>query len=99
MFFGFFELGATVFGLVMSQNASGISTAPDATPTFRAYGGSSTTLATGTCAAFDALNLNYVYSFSFTASGGFARGGNYQLVVSYEIGSQPKEVTYSFSIY
>lgn len=99
MFIGFFELGATVFGLMVSQNASGISTAPDATPTFRVYGGSATTLATGTCSAFDALNINNVYSFSFTASGGFARGGNYQLVTSYEVGGQPKEVTYSFSIY
>lgn len=99
MFLGFFELGGTVFGLVPVENASGFSTAPDATPTFRVYGGSATPLATGTCAAFDAANLDDVYSFSFSASGGFARGGNYQIVVSYEVGSQPKEVPYTFSIY
>lgn len=98
MFIGFYSLNATAFGLVTAENASGIAVAADALPTFRVYGASETPVSTGTCTAFDAGNLTGVYKFSFTVTGGFSRGSNYQIVVSYDVSSQPRERTFSVAI-
>lgn len=98
MFIGFFNLGSTAFLLCTSENASGVATAADDLPTFRVYGSSATPVATGTTSAFDSGNLTGVYLASFSISGGFARGSNYQVVVSYEVGLQPREKTFTLSI-
>ena len=98
-FIGFFPLNGTAFGYVCSENASAVPSVPDALPTFRVYGSSATPVASGTTSAFDAANLNYVYKFSFNLDGGFARGSNYHVVVSYDIGSQTRERIFCLSVY
>lgn len=98
MFFGSFNIGATAQCLCTVENASGAATVSDALPTFRVYGGSATPVATGTTSAFDTGNLTGVYLVSFTVTGGFARGSNYQVVVSYNVSSQLREKVFSLSI-
>ena len=98
MFFGSFSLGDTARCLCTVENATGVATVSDALPTFRVYGASSTPVATGTSAAFDTGNLTGVYQISFTITGGFARGSNYQVVASYAVSSQLREKVFSLSI-
>lgn len=98
MFIGYWAVGSTAFGLVCSVNATGISTAADALPTFRVYGSTATPVATGTASVFDSPTLTGVYKFSFSVTGGFARGSNYHVVVSYEVGAQPREQAFSLAI-
>lgn len=98
MFLGYFSTGSTAFGLCAVSNATGISVAADALPTFRVYGSTATPVATGTASAFDSPTLTGVYMFSFSVTGGFARGSNYHVVVSYEVGAQPREQVFSLAI-
>jgi hypothetical protein len=55
-------------------------------------------VATGTTSAFDAGSLTGVYLFQFSVSGGFARGSNYNVVVSFDVGGQPREKVFSLVI-
>lgn len=100
MFAGYFPMSGTAWFLVQSENTSDLPTAADALPTFRVYGSDSATpKATGTCTAFDAGNLTGVYKASFSVSGAFARGSNYQVVVSWAVGLQARQKVFGFSVY
>jgi hypothetical protein len=96
--FGYWPVGTTAFALCAVSNASGIAVAADALPTFRVYGSSATPVATGTTSIFDSPTLTGVYLFQFSTASGFARGSNYQVVVSYNVGAQPREQVFSFAI-
>lgn len=100
MYVGYFPLSGTAWLLVQSENASDVPTAADALPTFRVYGSDSQTpKATGTCTAFDSGNLTGVYKASFSVSGAFSRGSNYQVVVSWAVGLQDRQKVFGFSVY
>lgn len=100
MFLGYFPLLGTAWGLVQVESSGGIPVAADDLPTFRVYGSDSQTpKATGTCSEFDSGTLTGVYKVSFTVTGAFSRGSNYQVVVSWQVSSQAREKVFSFSIY
>lgn len=100
MFWGYFPLNGTCFGLCQSEDTGNVPIAADALPTFRVYGGDSPTpKATGTCTAFDSGNLTGVYKASFTVSGAFARGMNYSVVVSWAVSLQARQQVFTFSVY
>lgn len=100
MFWGFFPLSGTAWGLVQVENASGVPASADALPTFRVYGSDSQVpKATGTATAFDTGNLTGCYKVSFSVSGSFARGSNYQVVVSWETSVTERQKVFSLSIY
>lgn len=98
-FIGFWALGATANFLAVTENSSSIPTTPDAAPTFRVYGSGETPVSTGTMVAFDTDDLDNVYQGQFSVDGGFARGGNYNIVASYHIGGQLRELVYTMSVY
>jgi hypothetical protein len=100
MFWGYHALNATAFGLCQVENTSNVPVAADALPTYRVYGSDSATpKATGTCTAFDAGNLTGVYKASFSVTGAFARGMNYQVVVTWAVALQARQQVFSFSVY
>lgn len=100
MFVGYSPLSGTAWGLVQVEDTGGAPAAADALPTFRVYGSDSETpKATGTCVAFDSGNLTGMYKFSFTVSGAFSRGLNYSVVVKWNVSLQPRQGTFTFSIY
>lgn len=100
MFVGYCPLSGTCWGLVQSENTSFVPVAADALPTFRVYGSDSATpKATGTTTAFDSGNLTGVYKFSFSVTGAFARGSNYQVVVTWAVSLQARQKVFSFSVY
>lgn len=100
MFWGYYPLNGSAFGLVTVEDTGNVPIAADALPTFRVYGGDSPTpKATGTCTAFDSGNLTGVYKASFTVSGAFARGMNYSVVVSWAVSLQARQQVFTFSVY
>lgn len=100
MFWGYYPLNGSAFGLVAVEDASNVPIAADSLPTYRVYGSdSSTPKATGTCTAFDSGNLTGVYKASFTVSGAFARGMNYSVVVSWAVSLQARQQVFTFSVY
>lgn len=98
-FIGFWALGSTVSFLAVTENSSSIPTAPDSAPTFRVYGSGESPASSGSMVAFDTGNLDNVYQGQFSVDGGFARGGNYNIVASYYIGGQLRELVYTMSVY
>lgn len=105
MFWGYFPLsGSSVqgaWGLVASENPSThVPTQADALPTFRVYGADSDIpKATGTSESFDPGNLTGVYKVSFTVTGAFERGLNYQVVIDYAVSGTPQQEIATFSVY
>lgn len=97
---GYCQYLGTAWGLIQSESAAGAPVAADALPTFRVYGSdSSTPKATGTCTAFDSGNITGVYKASFTVSAAFARGQNYQVVVTWLVSGQSRQKVFGISVY
>lgn len=100
MFIGYFAISSDAWFLLQSENTSGIPVAADALPTFRVYGGdSSTPKATGTATVFDSPTLTGCYKVTFTISGAFERGLNYNIVTNWQVSVQDREKVFSLSIY
>jgi hypothetical protein len=99
MFFGFFGLTETAWGLVSVEDAMFEPAPADSLPTFRVYGvDSQTPKATGTTTAWDIANVTGVYKVAFSVSGAFERGLSYSIVVTWAIGGDNRQTTRTFSV-
>lgn len=99
MYLGPFRLAADVSGIVISRLATLAPEDADSPPTYRVYSGT-TLLTTGTTVAFDDNVLNGAYRFAFAATQalGFARGGKYDLIATWQVSGVGRTEHFTFTI-
>lgn len=99
-FLGFVNLEDTLRLALQCRNSSGVSTAPDAAPSWAAYSTSDTSVLTGSLGAADADSKTGFRTGNLvaTAANGFAAGGRYTIRFSYAISASARAAVGWFQV-